>query len=252
MVDTSWQKVGKWYSKTQKDSGDYYHEHLVIPGVKKLLNLKTDSNLVDIGCGDGVLGRNIDRNIKYTGLDNASSLIHIARTKNKSPYHKYIFADATKDLSLNENKFTHAVIVLSLQNMENPQKAILNASKLSDEKGILVIVLNHPCYRIPRQSGWGIDETNKQHYRKVYKYLSPMKIPITMHPGQDVSPVTWSFHRPLEDYITMINEAGFMISDICEWSSDKESIGRASKMENRARAEIPLFMAIKALKFANS
>jgi len=43
---------------------------------------------------------------------------------------------------------------------------------------VLVIVLNHPCFRIPRQSGWGIDEKNKLQFRKVIKYMSPMEIPL--------------------------------------------------------------------------
>jgi hypothetical protein len=46
----------------------------------------------------------------------------------------------------------------------------------------------------------------------------------------------------------MLKDAGFVIDTIEEWTSDKESEGRAGKMENRSRAEIPLFMAIKAIK----
>jgi len=37
-----------------------------------------------------------------------------------------------------------------------------------------------------------------------------------------------------------------VIEKIEEWASDKDSVGKAAKMENRARAEIPLFMAIQA------
>jgi hypothetical protein len=33
-----------------------------------------------------------------------------------------------------------------------------------------------------------------------------------------------------------------------EWTSDKVSVGKAAKGENRARAEFPLFMAIRAVK----
>jgi hypothetical protein len=46
----------------------------------------------------------------------------------------------------------------------------------------------------------------------------------------------------------MLRNAGFVITRIEEWTSDKESEGKAAKQENRARAEFPLFMAIQALK----
>jgi hypothetical protein len=46
----------------------------------------------------------------------------------------------------------------------------------------------------------------------------------------------------------MLKDAGFVIEEIEEWTSDKESEGRAGRMENRSRNEIPLFMAIGAIK----
>jgi hypothetical protein len=46
----------------------------------------------------------------------------------------------------------------------------------------------------------------------------------------------------------MLKDAGFAIDVIEEWTSDKESEGRAARMENRSRSEFPLFLAIKAFK----
>jgi hypothetical protein len=40
------------------------------------------------------------------------------------------------------------------------------------------------------------------------------------------------------------------VSDLEEWTSDKVSIGKAAKGENRARAEFPLFLVIKAVKMS--
>ena len=115
--------------------------------------------------------------------------------------------------------------------------------------GTFVIVLNHPAFRIPRQSSWGIDEQNKLQYRKINRYLSPLKIPITAHPGQKQSALTWSFHNPISYYISLLTHHGFVVDAFEEWASDKESQkGKTGKMENRSRAEIPLFLAIRARK----
>ena len=72
-----------------------------------------------------------------------------------------------------------------------------------------------------------------------------------MHPGKGDSPVTWSFHRPLSEYFKILKDNRFTVQILEEWSSDKESEGSAARMENRARAEIPLFLAIKAIKLNN-
>jgi SAM-dependent methyltransferase len=246
---TSWEKDSSWYKEKTTGSGLYFHEHVVIPGAKKLLALPKDANVLDLGCGTGVLGRSIPKDISYLGIDVAPSLVEQAQREDRSPKHTHMTADVTRPLSI-ESNFTHATLILSLQNMKDPFSVLKNAAAHLSPNGILVIILNHPCFRIPRQSSWGIDETNKVQYRRINRYLSPLEIPITMHPGKQNSTVTWSYHHPLGDYTAMLKTNGFVIDTLEEWSSDKRSTGSAAKMENRTRKEIPLFLALRAFKFA--
>jgi hypothetical protein len=69
-----------------------------------------------------------------------------------------------------------------------------------------------------------------------------MEIPINMNPSDRNSPITMSYHYPVSGYSRMLKDIGFAIDLIKEWTSDKESVGRAGKMQNCSRAEIPLFM----------
>jgi hypothetical protein len=82
----------------------------------------------------------------------------------------------------------------------------------------------------------------------VSSYLSPQKIPITIHPGQSHSPVTWTHHLPLSAYFQILSAHHFTVTRLEEWASDKVSQGKAAGTENRLRQEIPLFMAILAQK----
>jgi ubiquinone/menaquinone biosynthesis C-methylase UbiE len=245
---SSWQPVAKWYDKLVGQHGSYFHEHIIIPQTLKLLNLQSNSILLDAGCGQGVLARSIPKNITYTGIDISEELIREAKKRDQNPIHQYLTIDVTKDLQEISKIYSHVIFILSLQNIENQKDAISNVIKLLQQNGTLILILNHPCFRIPRQSDWGIDEKSKLQYRRVNRYLSPLKIPINMHPGQKNSALTWTYHFPISSYAKWLNNTGMFISNIEEWTSDKESIGRASKMENRARAEIPLFLAIKAIK----
>lgn len=245
--NTSWQKVSGWYNKLVSDKGHYYHQHIVTPGVLKLLDLKPDSALLDLACGQGVLERHIPAPINYQGIDISRNLIESAQKMTKNSNHRFAVGDVTKTLPINKKDFTHACIILAMQNIEKAELVLSNLKNYLQPKSILVIVLNHPCFRIPRQSSWGIDEGNKLQYRRINRYLSSLKIPINMHPGEGSSPVTWSFHNPFSYYSKILHDNKFKIDLIEEWASDKESAGRAARMENRGRAEFPLFLAIKAV-----
>ena len=246
VVKTSWQPVAKWYDKLVGDKGQYYHQHVVLPNVLRLLSLSDSSKLLDIACGQGIVARSIATSVEYTGFDIAPELINSAKKLDHNPKHTYHIADATKPFPVGEKQFTHATIILALQNIEFPETVIQQTAKHLESNGTIVLVLNHPAFRIPRQSSWGIDESSKLQYRKVNRYLSPLKIPITMNPSQKQSALTWSFHNPISYYVNLLSKEGFVIDALEEWASDKESVGKASKMENRSRAEIPLFMAIRA------
>ncbi len=243
---TSWQPVKRWYSRLTSGKGHYFHQHLITPGVIPLLHLSNTSKVLDLGCGSGVLARSLPAEVNYTGVDVSAGLIEEARKQDHNPKHQYLVRDVTRPISL--TGFTHAVFVLSLQNMKDQAKAIATAAQSLAPVGILVIVLNHPCFRIPRQSSWEIDPKNKLEYRRLNRYLTPLEVPINAHPGHSRSAITWSFHHPLSDYFKYLNQAGFKVELLEEWTSDKKSAGPHAKMENRSRKEFPLFLAIKAVK----
>jgi len=218
-TNTSWHKVGKWDNR-------YFEDHLIGPGVLRLLTLRVGDSLLDLACGTGWLAQKIPKGVRYLGFDLVKG------------------QDVTKPLPITD-RFSHAAIILALQNIEQPSLVIQNAAEHLKEKGKLIIVLNHPAFRIPRQSSWGIDEQSKLQYRRENIYMSSLKIPITMHPGSG-SGLTWSFHKPLGAYTKMLSDNHFVIENLEEWTSDRESVGKAGRMENRSRAEFPLFLAILA------
>ena len=246
--NTSWSPVAKWYTGIVGDSGHYFHEHVILPGVKRLQEIKAGESILDVGCGQGVFARTLAHNVDYTGIDYSKDLIQEAKKLTKNAKQVYYVADATKGLPVPESSFDHAVCILALQNMKDGEQAIHNIGSSLKEGGDFVLVINHPSFRIPRQSSWGKDETQKLEYRRVNRYLSPLEIPINAHPGLSDSALTWTYHAPLEYYVKAMKKAGLMISDLEEWTSDKMSVGKAARAENRARSEFPLFLAIKAVK----
>jgi SAM-dependent methyltransferase len=246
---TSWENVEQWYSSCVGEKGHYYHQSLILPATLRLLAIKEKSRLsiLDLGCGQGVLARCLPNQMSYFGIDASESLIRQAKKLSEHPNTHFIHADATQPIPIEKKDFDCACFILSLQNMEYPQRAIEQARTHLRKDGKLLIVLNHPCFRIPRQSSWQIDEANKMQCRKINRYMSAMKIPIQMHPGKaDPMGTTFSFHHPLCDYVKFLTENHFCLIGLEEWCSNKHSEGSKAKMEDRAREEIPLFLALLA------
>lgn len=244
---TDWETSSRWYDDLVGSEGHYYHQHVVIPGTLKLLGLKPNAKVLDLACGQGILARALPKDIPYCGIDGSASLIKAAKKLDHNNLHLFLEGDITKALPI-DDKFSHATIILALQNLDRPDLALKEAAKNLLPEGKLIIVLNHPCFRIPRQSHWGVDESKKLQYRRIDRYLTPLQIPIQTHPGKKESVQSLSFHHSLSDMSRFLFEAGFAIELLEEWTSNKQSTGKNAKMENRAREEFPLFLAIKAKK----
>lgn len=239
--------VSNWYDNLVKDKGHYYHVNVIIPNVLKLL--KNKKSVLDLACGQGVLQRHIDKEMEYLGVDISTNMIQKASSCNKNQKHSFVSKDLSKVVQLEKKDFEAACIILSLQDIDNPLNLLKNASDHLVKNGLLLIVINHPCFRIPRQSSWQIDAQKNIQYRRIDKYLSHMKIPISVNYGKNTNPKTiTSNHFPIKTLSEYLFDAGFYIEKMDEWISDKKSEGSKAKMEDRSREEIPLFMAISAIK----
>jgi ubiquinone/menaquinone biosynthesis C-methylase UbiE len=242
----SFEEVAHSYDKIVGKEGHYFHQHVIIPSLIKLFDFKTYEapKLLDLGCGQGFLQEHVPKNVLFTGVDASTSLINLAKQKRKGTFEVH---DLTKPLSLKEKAFTHITLILSLQNMGHLEIVLKSARDHLAKDGKLFIVLNHPCFRIPRQTSWGIDEVKKIQYRRIDRYLTPLVIPIAMAPSKkEDSEMTSSYHHPISSYINILGNLSLSVTHMEEWISDKQSSGKTAKMENRSREEIPLFLLLQA------
>lgn len=248
---TDWGAIGEWYDQHVGESGSEFHREVVIPGTLRLLAAAPGQKALDIACGQGVLCRALqERGVSAIGVDAAQSLIDAAR-KRSDPSITYFTGDA-RDLSfIPADSIDAAACILAVQNIHPIQPVFQSIARTLRVLGRLVIVMMHPCFRGAKETSWGWDEKEKVQYRRVDRYLTPRKAPIVTHPGQDDGQYTWTFHKPIEAYVKALRGAGLLIDSIEEWTSHKNSdSGPRAPAENLSRKEIPLFMAIRAVKIA--
>ncbi len=246
--ETSWDHVSQWYGGViERESGSYQTD-LILPSLLPLLRPTKGMRLLDLGCGPGLFAAAFARKGAFIiGVDVSPRFIEEAKKKVPADQGRFYVGPA-ENLPVADAAANAALAVLSLQNIEHFETAVRETARALEPGSPFHIVLNHPAFRIPRGSGWGQDAARKIQYRRIDRSFSSFALPIQMHPGKNPDLVTYSFHRPLEQYVRALADAGFVVADLREWCSHKESVGKNAKAENRARDEIPLFLYLRAEK----
>jgi ubiquinone/menaquinone biosynthesis C-methylase UbiE len=224
---------------------------VVLPGVLKLLGEVEGKAILDVACGQGVLCRVLAQGgAKVTGVDAAEPLIRLARERGDAGV-TYQVGDARELDFLPGGVFDAATCILAIQNIHPIQGVFDTVGRRLKERGRFVVVMMHPCFRGAKESSWGWDEGKKVQYRRVDRYMVPRKSPIFANPGKRDGTYTWTFHKPIEYYVKACRKAGLLVDAMEEWCSHKVSdSGPRAGAENMARKEIPMFMAIRAVKVA--
>ena len=244
----SWDAVAGWYTGWVGPDGSKHHRHIAIPCVVELLCPRAGERILDIGCGTGALAPHIARaGASYIGVDSSTRLIAFA-ARHHSACGQFVSGDATKlgkVAALSERSFDGAVFLLSIQDIEPLDTALQNAAWALKPGARLVLLMTHPCFRVPRQSGWGWDDKRRLRFRRIDRYLTRLDVPMQTYFGR--AGTTRSYHRPLEDYARALVSNGFVIDALREITGEALAPRRnESHAEAMARREIPLFLAIRA------
>ena len=249
--ETSWGEVSDWYNNYLETDKDSYQEKVIAPNVLRILDVKKGDSILDLACGQGFFSRKFfEKGALVSGVDISPELI--AKAKKYQARISYFTSPAHKLPFIKTATMDYVTVILAIQNIQNVQDVLKESYRVLKPGGKILLVLNHPTFRIPKNSSWGWDDAGKKQYRRVDAYLSQSKSIIKMHPGKTKSEETVSYHHSLQDYFKFLTKESFLVSKLEEWISHKKSgIGPRQNAEDTARKEIPMFMAIEAKKLKN-
>ena len=244
---TLWDQASRWYDSLVGSQGTDFHKDIIMPGVYNMLNPKKGDRILDLACGQGVFSRFLHKKgIRVEGLDSSAELINRAKSRSNSSI-RYRVGDVANSENFAKDRFNGMACLMAIQNIKNINALFENAAIGLKSQCCFVVVMTHPCFRIPRQTHWGWDEEKKLEYRRVDHYLSETDVPILTPPFANKDSYTLTYHRPLQSYVVALSKAGFALDGLEEWISNKKSQpGKRAKAENRSRKEIPLFLALRA------
>lgn len=110
--------------------------------------LSKGSEILDMGCGEGVFSRELyKRNFKVTGLDIDSDAISAARTiaHNANLKINYLVADAL-DSKLPNNSFAQLICTDVIEHVDDPDKGLQEISRIVAPNGEAIITVPSPLY----------------------------------------------------------------------------------------------------------
>ena len=228
----------------------------------------------------GVHATGIDTSPRLVAAANKASKKTQASPASSHPHPAFAVGDARNLRSLDLEPFDAASCVMALMNIEPLSSVFSEIAAVLKPGGHFVAVILHPAFRSPGQTAWGWDDGSQRRdgpppsnresrslsnsnqsrqsnkitqYRRVSGYLSAGQHEIIMNPGDAAggrpAVTTITYHRPIQTYIRLLAQAGLTIDALEEWPSLRSSQpGPTAAEENRARREIPMFLAIRALK----
>lgn len=247
--DTSWNNVASWYDELLKND-ESYQAKVILPNLLRVLDLKKGEQVYDLACGQGYFANvfaHVGANVVASDL--SKNLIETAKKNSKEKINFYI-SPAHRAQFLKDGSIDTIVIVLAIQNIENVGEVFAECSRVLKKDGRIVLVLNHPAFRVPQGSDWYFADGVQS--RIINQYLSESKIFIDMTPGEKNPKKkikTITFHRSLQYYMKLLAKNSFAITRLEEWISHKQSgTGPRQVAEDKARKEIPMFMCLEVKK----
>jgi 23S rRNA-/tRNA-specific pseudouridylate synthase/ubiquinone/menaquinone biosynthesis C-methylase UbiE len=255
---TSWDAVAHWYDDLLEDRGNDHYDQVILPGTLRLLKPSAGLKVLDLACGQGILGRRLaSQGVESVGVEASPRLVQAAekraRDEGLERLCRFTVGDARELGQLEPGAFDAAACIMALSNIDPLLPVMQGVARALKPGGHFVWVITHPAFRAAGQSDWGWDAKTQRQYRRTDGYLSAAQKSIEMNPGRaargESTAKTWTFHRPLQTYFESMAGAGLLVERLEEWPSLRASTsGPRAAEENRARREIPLFLGVRAVR----
>jgi ubiquinone/menaquinone biosynthesis C-methylase UbiE len=215
----AWDEAAEEFSGFMVEGGDFYHRHIIIPSLLDLLGEIEGRAVLDVGCGNGHLSRQLatisGRNVRVLGIDASAAMIRIARERSRDFVDCLTFeqADAGDLADVPADSFDVALCNMALMDIQDYGQAISEVARTLEPGGAFLFSILHPCFFTPL-SGWLLNESQEVVGWRVDGYHSRL-VGRQAVKSRMVSQ-TYYFHRTLEDYSSALRDNGFVITDIRE------------------------------------
>jgi len=213
----AWDANAAVWDARMGDEGNDFHRILTWPAVLRLLDPRPAQRILDAACGNGLTSRMLaDLGAQVTAFDFSADLIAMARGRGSPKPIDYQVVDATDEaalLSLGEGVFDSALCNMALFDMAEIAPLFHVLPRLLKPGGIFVFSIIHPAFNNPScvklAEEWDDAGIQTRYAVKVTRYMSDFgSRGVAL---RDQPEPQWYFHRPLQSYLKLGFENGFVL-----------------------------------------
>jgi SAM-dependent methyltransferase len=221
---------------------DKYREGLTNSAVLNAVGNPEGLAVLDAGCGEGYLSRKLaNEGAVVTGIDSSAELIKAALTHELASKLPVSFDVGSVDsLPYDAESFDLVLCNHLMNDLQNPEQALKEFSRVLRARGRLVILMLHPCfYNKHAERGQTENNLPADSYFQTRGVVQNFEVD-----GLESPVANTSWLRPLESYTEALRESGFVITRLTEPHPSQQMIQEDEWW--RTGFSRPLFMLLVA------
>ncbi len=211
-MGNAWDQIAPHRHLQLKEGRDMTFDNLLLPKLKDILNGLDnidDFEVLDIGCGTGFLTEILSHHVKkIVGIDPSQKSISIARDYVDCIQNIQVECVSIEEFARKHSeKFDLAIAHMTLQAIEDIDKAISGISIILRENGWFLFSILHPCFWSSIKSDIGDNKFQyhiPSYHENIFRFSDDLKFFVPY------------FHRSLEIYSSALRYSGFSILNIFE------------------------------------
>jgi SAM-dependent methyltransferase len=228
-----------WAAWARRPGHDEFYWRFNMPRFLELV--PTPGRLtIDLGCGEGRLGRLLrDNGHRVVSIDSSQKLAALTATHEES---QPIARGDMAALPFRGGVADLAIAFMSLQDVDDMPGAVNEAGRVLEPGGRLCLAILHPFNSACDIDPYG-DVSEPFVIRDPYRQPRRLREPLER---DGLHLVFNSDHRPLESYMRALEECGFLVEALREPVPDDDHVRDNPRMVRPQR--LPWFLHLRAVK----
>lgn len=243
--------IDLYQQQTDADEGDLNRQLVIDPALWKLFGDVRKLKVLDAGCGNGYLTRELARRgAAVVGVDFSKTFIKhcLKMEENEKLGCKFIHASLLELKEIKSNKFDLVVSNVVMVDVPNYRQAFKEISRVLKPGGRFIWSNLHPVFGRLCSVDLKLPIDSPRNEENVYKITDRyFKSGAILISWRNLEPL-WSFERTLSEYSRALKDAGFVIQEIVEPKPTIEDIQQNPRFLAFDADRFPLFIIYDCLK----